>query len=61
MPTSKFDEKIPLTIQLPQQIAARLKSVATNQNQPASDVVVALLDRHLPRLQEEKKGTIPYM
>ena len=61
MPTSKFDEKIQLTVQLPKQIAMRLKSAATNQNRPASDVVIALLDRHLPRLQTEKKGTIPYM
>ena len=61
MPPSKFDQKIPLTLQLPKQIAERLKSLATTQDRPASDVVVALLDRHLPRLQEEKKGTIPYM
>jgi len=61
MSTGKPDEKIALTVQLPQQVALRLKSAATNQNRPATDVVVALLDRHLPRLQSEKKGTIPYM
>ncbi|NQU25272.1 MAG: hypothetical protein HQ567_28640 [Candidatus Nealsonbacteria bacterium] len=61
MPIEKPNEKIAITVELPQQVALRLKSAATNQNRPATDVVVALLDRHLPRLQAEKKGTIPYM
>ena len=61
MSTGKPPEKILLTLQLPQQVAARLQSVATQQNRPASEVVIALLDRNLPRADAGKKGKIPYM
>jgi hypothetical protein len=50
--------KIPLTLQLPAEVAARLKMAAETQKRPAAELAVDLLDRYLPRVQQ--KGTIPY-
>jgi len=57
------DDKNRLTIELPENLAHRLKLAAANQKRAASDVVLALLDRHLPRLDapgKKKGGFIPY-
>jgi hypothetical protein len=50
--------KIPLTLQLPAEVAARLKMAAETQKRPAAELAVDLLDRYLPRTQQ-KRG-IPY-
>ena len=54
--------KIPLTVYLSADVAARLKLAAEAQKQPAAELAASLLDRHLPRPQAggEKKGIIPY-
>ena len=54
--------KIPLTLQLSADVAARLQAVAELQKRSAADLAVDLLDRNLPRLQtgESKKKKIPY-
>jgi hypothetical protein len=54
--------KIPLTLHLPAELAARLKVAAGAQKRPAADLAVELLERHLPRLPPggEKKVSIPY-
>jgi len=54
------DAKIRLTIHLPESVAARLELAAKNQRQAAADVVVALLEKYLPRLDTGKKKQIPY-
>jgi predicted DNA-binding protein len=48
-----------LTIHLPEAVAKRLKLAATRANRPAAEVVVDLLDRNLPRLEDPKKR-VPY-
>jgi hypothetical protein len=55
-------EKIPLTIHLSPEVAARLKQAAERQRQPAADLAADLLDRYLPRppATGPKKGAIPY-
>ena len=56
-------ERIELSIHLPADVARRLQLAAEDQNRNASDVVVELLQRHLPHVQvgeKKKKGTIPY-
>jgi hypothetical protein len=55
-------EKLPLTIHLSVEIAARLKQAAEARKRPPADVVVDLLDRHLPRppSAQSKPGHIPY-
>jgi hypothetical protein len=53
--------KVPLTIHLSPELAARLKAAAEGQKRPAADVVAELLDRFLPRTAGGgKKGGIPY-
>jgi hypothetical protein len=54
--------KIPLTIYLSAEVAARLKAAAETQRQTAGDLVAELLARHLPRLPGTgaKPGSIPY-
>ena len=54
--------KIPLTLQLPAEVAARLKLAAEAQKRPAAELAVDLLERFLPRLPAggQKKGGIPY-
>ena len=54
--------KVPLNLQVPAEVAIRLKVAAETQRRTAADLVVDLLDRYLPRLPtaESKKGSIPY-
>ena len=54
--------KVPLTLHLPAEVAARLKLAAEAQKQAAAELAVELLDRHLPRLPPggQKKVHIPY-
>jgi hypothetical protein len=54
--------KIPLTLHLSPEVAARLKSAAETQKRPATDLAADLLDRYLPRSPSSgaKKGGIPY-
>jgi hypothetical protein len=54
--------KIPLTLQLSAEVAARLKLAAEAQRRPATELAAELLDRHLPRPSSPvaKKGAIPY-
>jgi hypothetical protein len=54
--------KIPLTLHLSAEVAARLKSTADRQHRSATDVAAELLDRHLPRSPSAgaKPGSIPY-
>jgi len=60
MPAKSPGEKIPLTIHLPGSVAQRLELAAANQRRAAADVVVALLEKYLPRLDSGKKKQIPY-
>lgn len=54
--------KIPLTLQLSADVAARLKVAAETQRRAAADLAADLLDRYLPRPPSSgpKKGSIPY-
>ena len=54
--------KIPLTLQLTADVAARLKLAAETQRRSAADLAADLLDRYLPRPPSggPKKGSIPY-
>ncbi len=53
--------KIPLTLNLSPEVAARLKTAAERQRRSAADVAVELLERHLPRPPSAgKQGGIPY-
>jgi len=60
MPAKSPDEKIRLTIPLPGNVAKRLELAAATQKRAAADVVVALLEKHLPHLDSGKKKPIPY-
>jgi len=62
MAEKSADESVPLTLHLSEDLAERLKLAALNQRRAAADVAVALLEKHLPRLQspETKKKKIPY-
>lgn len=62
MPDKNSPEKIPLTLHLSADMAARLKVAAERQQQTAADVAIELLDRYLPRPSTAmpKKGSIPY-
>jgi hypothetical protein len=55
-------DKIPLTLQLPAAVAARLKSTSETRHRPAAELAIELLDRYLPRLPTagSKPGGIPY-
>jgi hypothetical protein len=55
-------DKIPLTVNLPADLARRLKSAAEAHKRAAADLVIELLDRHLPRPSSAAgpKGKIPY-
>jgi hypothetical protein len=55
-------DKIPLLIHLPAELALRLQSAADTQKRPVAELVVELLNRHLPRPQTGggMKGKIPY-
>jgi len=48
-----------VTIRLPDALAQRLKLAATRSQRPGPDVILDLLDRNLPRLQDPKKK-VPY-
>jgi hypothetical protein len=54
--------KIPITLQLSAEVAARLKLAAETQRRPAAELAAELLDRYLPRLPTggPQKGNIPY-
>ena len=54
--------KIPLTLQLSAEVAARLKLAAETQRRPPADLAADLLDRYLPQPPSSgpKKGSIPY-
>ena len=54
--------KIPLTLQLSPEVAARLKLAAERQQRPAAEFAADLLDRSLPRSPSSgpPKGSIPY-
>ena len=62
MPEPSTGGKIPLTLHLTAEVAARLKSAAETQRRPAADLAADLLDRYLPRPPSSgpKKGSIPY-
>lgn len=62
MPETHPTDKIPLTVHLPAEVAARLKQAAEAQKRSPSDVAAELLARHLPRPQTggPKKLNIPY-
>jgi len=54
-------EKIPLTLHLSPDVAARLKLAADAKKRAPADLAIALLDQHLPRPQVGgQKGNIPY-
>jgi hypothetical protein len=55
-------DKIPLTLHLSADVAARLKLAADAKKREPADLAVALLDQYLPRPQVggQKKGSIPY-
>ena len=55
-------DRIPLTLQLPADVARRLMAAAETQKRAAADLAAELLDRYLPRLPGDgpKKGSIPY-
>jgi predicted transcriptional regulator len=57
----KTPDKIPLTIELPHDLARRLQAAAVERKREASMIVLELLDRHLPRAPDAtKKLKIPY-
>ncbi len=62
MSEQRAGEKIPLTVHLSAEVAARLKSAAEAQRRSAGDLAADLLDRYLPRppAAGPKKGGIPY-
>ena len=62
MPEPHPTDKIPLTVHLSADVAARLKQAAEAQKRSPSEVAAELLGRHLPRPQAAgpKKLNIPY-
>jgi hypothetical protein len=60
MPEQNTKGKFPLTIYMDAEIAKRLAAAAAAQKRPPEDLVVDILDRSLPRLQDSNKGKIPY-
>jgi plasmid stability protein len=62
MPKSSSDQGNRLIIDLPEDLAARLKLAAARHNQSAARVVAELLDRHLPRAEarDPRRKDIPY-
>jgi hypothetical protein len=62
MTESSAAGRIPLTLQLSAEVAARLTLAAESQRRTAADLAADLLDRYLPRLPASgaKKGNIPY-
>jgi hypothetical protein len=62
MPEPHATDKIPLTIHLSAEVAARLKQAAEAQKRTPADLAADLLGRHLPRPQAAgpKKLNIPY-
>jgi hypothetical protein len=62
MTESSSSDKIPFTLHLSVEVAARLKQAAEAHKQPAAELAAELLDRYLPRLPAggQKKGNIPY-
>ena len=60
MPDPNTKGKFPLTIHMDADIAKRLAVAAEAQKRPAEDLIVDMLDRSLPRLQDSSKGKIPY-
>ena len=55
--------RIPVTLHLSAELAARLEQTASAEKRPAADVAIALLERHLPRppTAGPKQGSIPYV
>ena len=61
MATKSSSEENRLTIDLPEDVARRLKLAATTRRRAVSDMVIELLDKHLPHAEGgEKKKNIPY-
>ncbi len=62
MSEQRPSKKIPLTIHLSADVAARLQLAADTQKRSPVDLAADLLDRHLPRPQTggPKSGSIPY-
>jgi hypothetical protein len=54
--------KIPITLQLSADVAARLKTAAETQRRSAAELAADLLDRYLPKPPSAgpQKGNIPY-
>ncbi len=59
MAKENVGDKEALTIHLPEVVARRLKLAAARANRPAPELVVDILDRNLPRLEDPKKR-VPY-
>jgi len=54
-------DRLSLTLSLSVDVARRLAQAAEAQQRPVADVVLDLLDKHLPRADAGgKKGKIPY-
>ena len=54
-------DRVPLMLSFPPGIAQRLAQVAEAQKRPVGQLVLDVLDRHLPQLDTgEKKSKIPY-
>jgi hypothetical protein len=62
MAEQSLGEKIPLTLHLSADVAARLKLAADARKRAPADLAAALLDQYLPRPQTggTKPGNIPY-
>jgi hypothetical protein len=61
MAEPKTPDSIPITINLPMELARRLKLATDTQKRTAPEVILELLERHLPRTDGPKKGSIPYV
>jgi predicted DNA-binding protein len=59
MPPEPAETVQPLTIHLPAALAQRLKTAALRAHQPAAELVLEILNRNLPRLEDPKKRA-PY-
>ncbi len=62
MATKSSSEENRLTIDLPEDVARRLKLAAITRRRTVSGLVVELLDKHLPHVDAggKKKTNIPY-
>jgi thioredoxin-like negative regulator of GroEL len=63
MAKKRPQERTRLTLDLPGELAERLKLAAARQNRAASDVAIELLSKCLPRVETRETGKprkIPY-